>query len=396
MIKHIVVITPGYPTLDDPIYAFIRPVVCGIVDNGISCTVISPQSLTKTFFRGKRRRKVYWNDYSKNGNVINVLQPYMISFSNIRIGRFCPTEISLRHSLKKAIKNLELKPDVLYGHFWRSALFAADFSNNGEIPVFVASGESEISKQLSDSMIFNNIKYISGLISVSTKNLIESKKIGLADDRMPYIISPNAIDTSEFFVIDKAEARKKLNYPHNARIGIFVGAFSERKGILRVVKAASQIPDLKLILIGEGTQKPVDNNNILYLGRVEHSKLVTYLNAADFFILPTLAEGCCNAIVEAMACGLPIISSDLLFNRDILDEDNAILIDPNDIKKISSAMELLCTNDEMRVEMSKNSLKKSQKLTIEARVNQILDFIEYNSKGIGGEQVVKVKTKHNI
>lgn len=385
MSKHIVVVSPGYPTPNDPIYTFIRPVVCGMVDRGMKCTVISPQSITSGLLHGKKRRAIDWNDYSSNGNAIRVLQPYMLSFSNIKIGKIKLTQVMMQRALKKAFGKLECKPDIIYGHFWRSALAAASFSKQGEIPVFVVSGESEINKELIYDKISKNKRYIRGLISVSTKNLEESKELGLFEEDTPYIICPNAIEASDFYVMDKAEARKKLNYSINEKIAVFVGAFSDRKGVLRVVKAAENISDLKLILIGNGNQEPNnDNNNILFAGSVPHSEIVTYLNAADFFVLPTLAEGCCNAIVEAMACGLPIISSDLPFNKDILNEDNALLINPSDIDEISNAMKLLCNKEEMRHKMSQYSIEKSKELTMDGRITQILNFIEENCN-MGGE-----------
>ena len=70
----------------------------------------------------------------------------------------------------------------------------------------------------------------------------------------------------------------------------------------------------------------------------EHDVIAEYLNCADIFVSPTLAEGCSNSIVEAMACGLPIISSDLPFNHDILDEKNSILLDPVEVNEIALAI----------------------------------------------------------
>jgi glycosyltransferase involved in cell wall biosynthesis len=121
---------------------------------------------------------------------------------------------------------------------------------------------------------------------------------------------------------------------------VYTGAFNHDKGVLRVQEAALQIPELKMIYIGGGKDEP-EGNNILFKGRVAHDKVPLYLSAADFFVLPTLAEGCCNAIIEAMACGLPIISSIGAYNDDILSDEYSIRVDPNDVAAISSAMKML-------------------------------------------------------
>lgn len=96
---------------------------------------------------------------------------------------------------------------------------------------------------------------------------------------------------------------------------------------------------------------------------------------ADVFVLPTLAEGCCNAIIEAMACGLPIISSDLPFNDDILDDACSIRINPKSVNEIANAIQLLCGNPNLQNQMSKASLDKAASLTIENRAKKIVDFM---------------------
>ena len=84
-----------------------------------------------------------------------------------------------------------------------------------------------------------------------------------------------------------------------------------------------------------------DCEGILFKGKLPHEEIPLYLNTADVFVLPSLAEGCSNSIVEAMACGLPVISSDLSFNYDILNADNSILVNPNDVGEISAAIKKL-------------------------------------------------------
>ena len=99
------------------------------------------------------------------------------------------------------------------------------------------------------------------------------------------------------------------------------------------------------------------------------------MNAADIFVLPTVAEGCCNAIVEAMACGLPVVSSDLPFNDDILNETNSIRIDPTNINQIAEAIKILKESIEMRQRLSAGALKTAEHLSVHNRAVRILAFI---------------------
>ena len=73
------------------------------------------------------------------------------------------------------------------------------------------------------------------------------------------------------------------------------------------------------------------------------------------FCLPTLNEGCSNAIVEAIACGLPIISSNLPFNDDILDSSNALLVNPESVDDIASAIKQLMDNSDLRQKLAEGS-----------------------------------------
>ena len=119
-----------------------------------------------------------------------------------------------------------------------------------------------------------------------------------------------------------------------------------------------------------------DYDGIIHCGTVMHDLLPEYLSAADVFVLPTQNEGCCNAIIEALACGLPVISSNLPFNWDVLDESNSIMVDPNKVDEIAGAIRRLKDEDYLRIKLSKGALEKAESLTLDQRVNRIMNFIK--------------------
>ena len=135
------------------------------------------------------------------------------------------------------------------------------------------------------------------------------------------------------------------------------------------------VTPIKIIFIGKG-QEETDCKGIIFKGALPHDEIPRYLNCADAFVLPTLAEGCCNAVIEAMACGLPIISSDMEFNWDVLNADNSIMVDPENVDEIANAIAELRDNSEIRKEMSKVALHTAANLTIRIRAEKIAEFME--------------------
>ena len=109
---------------------------------------------------------------------------------------------------------------------------------------------------------------------------------------------------------------------------------------------------------------------------MNNDELVWFYSALDVFVLPTEHEGCCNAIVEAIACGCPIISSDRSFNYDICDKTNSILVDPNDVEEIKNAIQKLYDNDKLREQLAQGSILKSKDLTLNKRAKNIIKFIK--------------------
>lgn len=375
-IEHICFIAEGYPTKKDPVFTFFRNTVCSIADSGIKCSVIVPQSISRVLVRNKSRRPFHWVDITKNNHKIDIFQPCYLSFSNINILKTNITQVLWNTAVIKTFEKMKIKPNVLYAHFWHCGITAAIIGKKHGIPVFVASGESRITvrERYKDKVISRYLETINGVICVSGKNFAESLGLKLASEEK-MIVLPNAIDEDVFYIENKQEARKTLGFNENDFIVVFTGAFNSRKGVLRLSEAVNRVKDVKTIYIGSGEQKP-HNAGILFCGKLPHDQIVHYLNAADVFVLPTLAEGCCNAIIEAMACGLPIISSNLPFNDDILSDENSIRINIQDIDEIEQAIILLKGNPDLRNKMSEAAIRESPRFNIKRRTYNIVEFME--------------------
>jgi len=132
----------------------------------------------------------------------------------------------------------------------------------------------------------------------------------------------NGVDTEKFFPLDikqKRELRKKLGIDSDRKVFISVGSLIARKNMATVIKGFKKYSynnnnrNVKLLIIGDGVERKylerIANNKVRFLGNI--SNVVEYLQISDCFISASFAEGLPNAVLEAMACGLPTVLSNI-------------------------------------------------------------------------------------
>lgn len=379
-IKKVCIITDSYPTDKVPRYTFVEQLVLAWSRLGIECVVLNPVSLTNVLIRGGELKPRKWETINKSGKV-QIYSPRYLTYTMKKKWKLNFAEYTINsykrccmRFIKKHIKEF----DVIYAHFIPSGIVASNITKVYGVPSFFAYGENTTYsiEYLGEKNTRKLLKDINGVISVSSynKKVLEEKRIAKSNN---IEVFPNGIDTSLFYKRNKIEMRKKYNIPEESFIVIFVGYFIDIKGPDRVSKAIDKLSNekIKSIFIGEGEIEP-SCEGIIIKGKQKHNIIPELLSAADVFVLPTLAEGCCNSIIEAMSCGLPIISSKNEFNDDIIDETCSIRINPNDIDEIAEAINLLYKNVELRDRLSIGALKKSAPLNLDNRAENILEFMK--------------------
>lgn len=145
----------------------------------------------------------------------------------------------------------------------------------------------------------------------------------------------NGIDLKKFTPIDRQVARDRLGLPHSAKVLVTIGTLIERKGFHRVFEVMPSLcknfPDLHYLVVG-GSGPEGDYSQRLHsevrrlglLGRVHFlgsqppEQLHVPLSAADVFVLASGYEGWANVILEAMACGLPVVATDVGGNSQVV------------------------------------------------------------------------------
>ena len=381
---NICIVTQGYPTPNNPgMFVFVDQLASSWADMRIKVTVINPIPFFVEYIDKNKYYKNEWVKKTQRGEYITVVSPRYFRFSDRRIGIINTQSISynsFQHAIENVIQKLPDKPDILYSHFLSAGCHVGDLGEKLRIPAFCAFGESTLwsIKNWDEIKVKKSLGKLTGIVSVSTENkriLVENSLFRENDIE----VFPNGADHSLFYIRDKQSVRRKYGFPKDAFIGVFTGAFNDDKGVLRAQEAAIKAGNVPMIFIGGGTCKP-DGSNILFSGKLQHEFIPEYLSAADFFILPTKAEGCCNAIVEAMACGLPIISADGAYNDDILADTYSIRTDPNDVAAMAEAIKIIRDYPDRRLEMSAAAKEASKRFNILDRASAIIEFMQRKIK----------------
>ena len=162
----------------------------------------------------------------------------------------------------------------------------------------------------------------------------------------------NGFNTSVFGPSDQAQARQQLGVGAEEQLVVFVGRFIEAKGLRELIEASRLLAGsnarFRLVLIGDGGMK----TELLALiqsagladkvhlpGGLPPEKVAQWICASDVLTLPSWSEGYPNVVVEAVACGRPVVATDVGGTREIVNASNGILVAPKNVAGLRAGLE---------------------------------------------------------
>lgn len=194
----------------------------------------------------------------------------------------------------------------------------------------------------------------------------EIKQILIRIGGNPERITPlhTGIDTAFFTPGEQAESRRVLGIAESDTVFVFVGRLHPWKGVPEILRVAKACPEFRFVLIGPG-KIPAHPKNCVFTGVLDPGTIRVWLRAADCFLLPTHTEAVPTSVMEAFACGIPAITTDIGGCPEIVETGTSGLMVPvNDVPALTGAVLWMGSHPGERAEMGRKA-----RLTVLERYN---------------------------
>jgi glycosyltransferase involved in cell wall biosynthesis len=293
----------------------------------------------------------------------------------------------------------EIQPDIIHAHstyiIFNRVIKKLRLSTQLEIPVIVTihglpksiilpdGRESTDYDEFTSDFDFDLVLAVSENVAETLRRYLKSA----VHDRIRVVYS--GIDMSTFRPLPDVEKQWDVAFMGRLEAMKAVDLFPEMLSILR-----PRFPRLKMMMTGEGSLKSwlfkeFEERNVSsmieYKGVVETDDVPLLLNKSRIFLYPSRQEPFGLSIIEAMACGVPVITTNVFGPDEIIRPDyDGIAVSPDDANALADAVDSLLSDRELREKIAKNALRSAQKYDIRDYAKQLLaiyqDLIEKQKK----------------
>ncbi len=275
-------------------------------------------------------------------------------------------------NLEEFIFRYQRSYDLVYSHYWFSGLVGEEIRNNFSIPLIHIFHTLAFSKQRAARENYEehqnrlvaeeHLAHVSEAIISSSDHEKQSliKEYGIPSSKIR--VTYPGVNKKLFYPLSQNDIRQELGFREEDKILLYVGRIEPVKGLLSLIEALELLrkkapilsSQLKLAVVGGGTkfsdhpknkeinriQKAIAEKNlkneVFFLGSKKQNQLNKYYSAADVLVMPSLYESFGLVVVEALACGTPVIASRIGEMVNIIKEGkNGFYFSPNDASSLS-------------------------------------------------------------
>ena len=291
---------------------------------------------------------------------------------------------------------------------WPLGVFAIDFFKKNRIPCVLRCCGDDIQKfpeinygmrldEEIDALVTETFGLYDGYVALTESVKNEYLKLGISEDKIRII--PNGVNLAKFASLTtegKDKIRKDFGLSESQILIITVGRYHPKKGFDLIPDIAKKLKengtDFKWVIVGRNVceirkkHPDCESLGIIFVEKFANSagkdvfslpsqELIELYCSADIFAFPTLIETFGMVLVEAMAAGLPIVTTEAEGVKDVIqNEINGVKSEPGNTVKFTELLQKVITDNELRQKLIKGSLESSKRYDWNKVVSEYIDF----------------------
>ena len=335
------------------------------------------------------------HDLGYHNRVVHIPAGPEVPLPKAELERYIPKFVQ---GIKSFAESKNIHYDLIHSHYWMSGLAAIELSQTWNIPflhmfhtlVLMKNRIAQTPQEMEgDYRILGEKKVISKANRIIAATLAEKSQLEFLYEAPSSKISviPPGVDTRHFYPIPKDEAKEVVGVPEDSHTILFVGRIEPLKGIDKLIQAIAIIqkngelrccPHNLVIIGGEPNAKPEDmnaemarlqdmvedlgiENFVIFLGKQDQQLLPYYYSASEIVVMPSHYESFGMVALEAMACGTPVVASQvggLAFL--VRDGETGFVVPGNDVQMLAKRLVELIKDKDLRNKLGNKSAEYAQ------------------------------------
>jgi glycosyltransferase involved in cell wall biosynthesis len=272
------------------------------------------------------------------------------------------------------------RPDLILNYWlYPDGYAAVRIARELGIPVIVGAIGSDLRHRndpITVGLVRETMLRADAVITVSEELRRQAIAQGIPAAKITAIL--NGCDTAVFRPGDRDEARARVGCDPSDELIVYAGNLLVTKGLGELMDAFLELarvrPRLRLAIVGQGPYRDTlarraasanSAKRVLLPGRCDATGIAQWMRAADIFCLPSYTEGCPNVVVEALACGRPIVATNVGGIPELVRPDSGILVPPRDSAALRAALQQAFSKQWDSAEIARTSTRSWETVSAE-------------------------------